>query len=71
VYFFYYVPVGLDADVKRRPLVTWFIFGICVTLFVLYKYRPIGSWWDFTLLIFQPAYPSIAAAFTHAFLHGG
>lgn len=71
MYFFYYVPVGLDAKVKRRPFVTWFICGICVTLFVLYKYRPIGGWWDFTLLIFQPAYPTLATAFTHAFLHGG
>ncbi len=71
MYFFYYVPVGLDAPVKRRPFVTWFLFAVCVTLFILYRYRPIGAWWDFTLLIFQPGYPTLGTAFTHAFLHGG
>ena len=69
MYFFYYVPVGLDAPVKRRPFVTWFIAVTCITLYIIYKYKPIGAWWDFTLLIFQPAYPVLATAFTHAFLH--
>ena len=30
-----------------------------------------GSWWDFSLLVFQPSAPTIATAITHAFLHGG
>jgi membrane associated rhomboid family serine protease len=71
VYFFYYVPVGLDVLLKRRPVITYFTCILCITLFFIYRYKPIGPWWDLTFLTFQPLSPSPATAVTHAFLHGG
>jgi membrane associated rhomboid family serine protease len=71
MYFFYYFPIGLDVAVRRKPIVTYFILASCVILFLIYKYRPFGSWWDLSLLIFQPSSPTLATAITHAFLHGG
>ncbi len=71
MYFFYYIPVGLDVAWRRRPFVTWFICVSCVILFLVYKYKPFGAWWDLSLLTFQPSAPSLSTAITHAFLHGG
>jgi membrane associated rhomboid family serine protease/Tfp pilus assembly protein PilF len=71
MYFFYYIPIGLDVAARRRPFVTYFICVSCIILFLVYKYRPVGPWWDLTLLTFQPSAPTLATAITHAFLHGG
>jgi len=71
MYFFYYIPIGLDVLTRRRPFVTYFLSISCITIFLLYKYQPIGTFWDLTLLTFQPLAPSIATAISHAFLHGG
>jgi membrane associated rhomboid family serine protease len=70
LYFFYYIPVGLDVVLRKRPLITYLITAVCVILFVIYKYKPFGPWWDLTLLTFQPLAPTMAAAITHAYLHG-
>ena len=70
MYFFYYVPIGLDVGARKRPFVTYLICVTSVIVFLLYRYKPVGSWWDLTLLTFQPAAPTIAQAITHAFLHG-
>jgi membrane associated rhomboid family serine protease len=71
MYFFYYIPIGLDVAVRKRPFVTYFIATACVILYIIYRYMPIGSWWDLSLLVFQPSAPTISTAITHAFLHGG
>lgn len=71
MYFFYYIPIGLDVGARKRPFVTYFLAVSCVILFILYRYKPIGPSWDLTLLIFQPSAPAPATAVTHAFLHGG
>jgi len=71
MYFFYYVPLGLDVRARKRPFVTYFLAVSCVITYILYRYKPVGSWWDFTLLVFQPSAPTVATAITHAFLHGG
>ena len=71
MYFFYYIPVGLDVALRRRPLITYLIAAVCVILFIIYKYRPFGSWWDLSLLTFQSLSPTVATSVTHAFLHGG
>jgi membrane associated rhomboid family serine protease len=70
MYFFYYIPIGLDVGARKRPFVTYFISITCVIAFFIYNYKPIGTWWDLTLLTFQPLAPSLATAITHAFLHG-
>lgn len=71
MYFFYYFPVGVDVATRRRPWVTWIIGIVCVTLFLLYKYKPYGSWYNLAFLIYQPSAPSLATAVTHVFLHAG
>jgi membrane associated rhomboid family serine protease len=70
MYFFYYIPIGLDVVVRRKVFVTYFICATSVIVFFLYRYKPVGSWWDLTSLIFQPAAPTVPTAITHAFLHG-
>jgi membrane associated rhomboid family serine protease len=71
MYFFYYIPIGLDVGARKRPFVTYFLAISCVILYILYRYKPIGAWWDLTMLVFQPSAPTISTAITHAFLHGG
>lgn len=71
MYFFYYIPVGLDVVLRRRPLITYLITVACVILFIIYKYRPFGPWWDLSLMTFQPLAPTLATSITHAYLHGG
>jgi membrane associated rhomboid family serine protease len=70
MYFFYYIPIGLDVVTRKRPFVTCFICATSVIVFFLYHYKPVGPWWDLTFLTFQPIAPTVATAITHAFLHG-
>jgi membrane associated rhomboid family serine protease len=71
MYFFYYIPIGLDVGTRKRPFVTYFLAVSCVIIYIVYRYKPIGPWWDLSLLVFQPSAPTISTAITHAFLHGG
>lgn len=71
MYFFYFVPIGLEVQSRRRAFVTWFIAALCVIVFIAYRYRPISSYWNLTNLIFQPGAPSLTRALSHAFLHVG
>ncbi len=71
MYFFYYIPIGLDIDVRRRTSITYFIAVLSVTLFLLYNYRPAGPWWNLVNLAFFPSAPTVWSAMTYAFLHAG
>lgn len=71
MYFFYYIPVGLDIRRYRGGTVTGFLAGMCITIFILYKYMPVGPFWNVLNLIFHPISPSVFTAVTHVFLHGG
>jgi membrane associated rhomboid family serine protease len=71
VYFFYYIPVGLDIPVNRRTNITYLLTAVCVIMFFVYRYRPQCGLWDVYNLLFQPLAPSIATAVSYAFLHGG
>lgn len=71
MYFFYYIPIGLDIDIRRRTAITYFIAVFCVILFLLYRYRPAGTWWNFMNLAFFPTAPTIWSAVTYTFLHAG
>ncbi len=71
MYFFYYIPVGLDLEVRRRASITYFISLVCIGMFLIYRYSPaLGSWnaWN---LVFQPLAPNPGNAVTYTFLHGG
>lgn len=71
MYFFYYIPVGLDIRAGRRAAITYFLSAVFVILFFIYRYRPVGPWWNLFNLTFQPLSPNIFQALTHGFLHGG
>lgn len=71
MYFFYFFPVGLDIDIRKRANITYFLTFFMVICFLFYKLQPFGRWWNFYALIFDPSHPSLKTAVTHAFLHGG
>ena len=71
MYFFYYIPVGLDLYIERRANVTYFLAAACVIMFILFRYNPQSSGWDLYNLLFQPTAPSVWTAVSYAFMHGG
>ena len=71
MYFFYYIPVGLDLEVRRRATITYFISLICICMFLIYRYHPNLGTWNAWNLVFQPLAPNIGNAVTYSFLHGG
>lgn len=71
MYFFYYIPVGLDLYVERRANVTYFLSAVCVILFLLFRYNPQAGGWNLYNLIFRPNAPSIPTSVSYVFIHGG
>jgi membrane associated rhomboid family serine protease len=71
LYFFYYFPTGLDVRSRRTPIITYFLTVMCVILFVLYKYGPVGHLWNLSNLVFLPARPILPASLSYVFLHTG
>ncbi len=69
MYFFYYIPVGLDIRVTRRTAITYFMASSCVVVFLVSRYMLSGPWWNFMNLVFWPANPSLSTAVTHIFMH--
>lgn len=71
MYFFYYIPVGLDVKRGRKPTVTIFLITVSVIVFLLYRYLPRSAGFHPLNLLFQPSNPNPATALTHAFFHAG
>ncbi|UCF05755.1 MAG: rhomboid family intramembrane serine protease [bacterium] len=71
MYFFYYIPVGLDSRLHNRQPIVKFLVIVFVTLFFCYRYLPAGRFWNVTNLIFFPSSPSLVTALTYTFLHVG
>jgi membrane associated rhomboid family serine protease len=71
MYFFYYVPVGIDAERRRFPVLTVCFSFLCFLVFLLNKYFRGAIPLDFTNLIYFPGYSAWEAALTAAFLHFG
>ena len=71
MYFFYFFPIGLDINVRKRANITYFLTLFMIICFLFFKYAPFGRWWNFYAMIFDPSNPSIKTAITHAFLHAG
>jgi membrane associated rhomboid family serine protease len=71
VYFFYYIPVGLDLYIERRANVTYFLSAVCVIIFLVFRYAPQTAGWDLYNLVFQPRAPSFWNAISYVFIHGG
>jgi membrane associated rhomboid family serine protease len=69
MYFFYYMPVGIDAETRRFPVLTVFFASACTAAFVLYRFFPAAV--DFSYLVFYPGYSHWPMAISAAFLHVG
>ncbi|MBN1886235.1 MAG: rhomboid family intramembrane serine protease [Candidatus Krumholzibacteriota bacterium] len=71
MYFFYYIPVGLDVERRRQTFLTWFLAVFCTIIYLVTRYAPVGSWWNVYNLVFIPLDPSPATAVAHLFVHAG
>jgi rhomboid family protein len=71
MYFFYYVPVGVDAERRRFPLFTALFTAICVAVFVANKFFPTVTPLDFRNYVYFPGLSGPGAALAAAFFHLG
>lgn len=71
MYFFYYMPVGIDAERRRFPVMTVFFSALCTAIFVLNKYFPQATPFDFNNFIYYPGFSGWPAAVAAAFFHVG
>ena len=71
VYFFYYLPVGIDAKLRRLPVSTWAYAALCVLVFILHRYFSTRVPFQFERLAYFPGDGTLTTAVTAAFLHTG
>jgi membrane associated rhomboid family serine protease len=71
MYFFYYIPVGVDAERRRFPFVTVSLTAICILVFVLNKFFANQVGLDFRNYVYYPGYSGPMAALAAAFMHVG
>lgn len=71
VYFFYYLPVGINAELRRAPVATYTFAGLCVLVFALQEYAPSLIPFDLDWLAYYPDIGTVAQAVTTTFLHAG
>jgi membrane associated rhomboid family serine protease len=71
VYFFYYVPVGINVELRRVPVLTYAFAGLCLFIFFLNRYLPGLIPFDFERLAYYPDAGTLATAVSATFLHGG
>jgi len=71
MYFFYYVPVGVDVNTRRTPVLTVFFAVVCAAMFALVRYFPEATPIDPYNMIYYPGYSGWGAALGAAFLHFG
>ncbi len=69
MYFFYYFPVGIDAEVRRVPVVTIASATLCAAVFIAFKFFARDIPLDFRNYIYYPGYSNLGPALTAAFLH--
>ncbi len=71
MYFFYYLPIGINTRVRRLPVLTSAYAAICVAVFILLKYLPDVLSYDLYNLIYVPEGGGPVSAMASAFLHLG
>ncbi len=69
MYFFYYFPVGIDAEVRRVPLLTIACAALCTLVFVVNKFFAGSVPLDFRNYIYFPGHSNLGPALAAAFLH--
>jgi membrane associated rhomboid family serine protease len=71
MYFFYYLPLGVDVETRRFPVLTVYFAALCTTVTLLVR---LGSGWipfDPYRLMYVPGQSPWLTVFTAAFLHFG
>ena len=71
MYFFYYIPLGINAKLERFPVMTAAYTVICVAVFVLVRYFPDLPGVDVYNLIYVPENANPVTSVGSAFLHFG
>ncbi len=71
MYFFYYIPLGINAKLERFPVMTVAYSAICVAVFVLARYFPDWAAVDFYNLVYVPENANALTSVGSAFLHLG
>jgi membrane associated rhomboid family serine protease len=71
MYFFYYIPVGINDRLTRFPAMTMVYAMICALVFVLARYFSHITGLDFYNLIYVPDQANLLVAMAAAFLHFG
>jgi len=69
MYFFYYIPIGIDAQLKRTPLATVLFSFVCALVFVANKFFPGATPLDFRQWIYYPGFTPVITSLSAAFLH--
>ena len=69
MYFFYYLPVGIDAETKRFPLATVLATALCVAVFVANQFFAAAVPFRFSTWIYFPGYSGFITSLSAAFLH--
>jgi len=70
MYYFFYIPVGTEARVRRTPWGTIAIASLNAAVFLFFRFVP-GFEPEFYRLTLQPGAPSIVTSITSSFLHVG
>lgn len=71
MYFFYYIPVGISAEIRKFPSMTLFLSLLCSVIFFTNKYLSSYLSLQFMNLVYVPGSSGALTAVTAAFLHMG
>jgi membrane associated rhomboid family serine protease len=69
MYFFYYVPVGIDADLRRFPFATVLFSAVCVAVFVALRFFPTALPIQFRDWVYYPGFSPFITSLSSAFVH--
>jgi membrane associated rhomboid family serine protease len=69
MYFFYYLPIGIDAETRRFPFATVLFTAACIAVFVINRFFPAAVPFSFSTWIYFPGWSGILTTLSAAFLH--
>ena len=71
MYFFYFYPLGLDRDRRRRPVLTWTLMAVMAGVFAWMRYFPDAGAVDPWRFVFYPGDGPPWTVTTAVFMHAG
>lgn len=71
MYFFYYLPVGLDRKLQRFPSITYLSSIVLVGVFLTVRYGAVRLGFDPFRFVYSPAEGGLVIAVASAFVHFG